>query len=716
MAEVFGDLPGVLTSLWQVSSDVLPVWAVCLVVVAVVSSRRLRLVRDELTAGLLAGLGCAALDVGPIRFAVAVSVVGVASPHLSRPLRYVGRWLVPAAAIASLVLELATPWEVVAAWTVGIAAAGAVRFLFGSPGGRPSPSQVQRALAGLGVEATVDGRAATHAGGMSRLTATGPDGERLVVKVLGRDAWDSQLLTAVWRAVWYRGRTTAPAMSRKGQVEHEAFLTMLAGGRGVPVTEVVAAGTATTGDALLVVRSSGHPLGHLEPGVVGDDVLVSAWSAVGRLHREGMVHGGLDGDRLLVDDLGSVALADFPAARFLEGRDAVRADQAQVLVATALVVGPERALAVGHAALGSDGLSATSSILEPAVLTSTLRREVRRTGLDLDDLRSRAAELTGIEPPELERLRRVTVRSVLTSALLLVAGAAFVNGLADIGVANIVDALAEASVAGVVVALLLGQVPRVALAFSVMAASPAPLALGPVVALMFATTFVNLAVPSTAARVAMNIRFFQRNGASRSAAVATGALDGVSGFVAQVLLLVFILLFQLGTLDLTLTTGSDRSGPGWIVGVAVAALVVAGVVLLVVGSLRRWIVGLVTGFVGELQALRSPGKVAQMVGANLVAELLFAATMAVVLAAFGVPLPFADVVLINVCVALFAGLMPVPGGIGVTEAALTAGFVAAGVDDATALAAAITYRLVTFYLPPIWGAFAFRWLQRENYL
>jgi uncharacterized membrane protein YbhN (UPF0104 family) len=61
-------------------------------------------------------------------------------------------------------------------------------------------------------------------------------------------------------------------------------------------------------------------------------------------------------------------------------------------------------------------------------------------------------------------------------------------------------------------------------------------------------------------------------------------------------------------------------------------------------------------------------------------------------------------------------MMPVPGGVGVTEAALTAGFVAIGVDEATALSAAITYRVLTYYIPPVIGFGAFRWLQRQRYL
>jgi uncharacterized protein (TIRG00374 family) len=60
--------------------------------------------------------------------------------------------------------------------------------------------------------------------------------------------------------------------------------------------------------------------------------------------------------------------------------------------------------------------------------------------------------------------------------------------------------------------------------------------------------------------------------------------------------------------------------------------------------------------------------------------------------------------------------MPIPGGIGVTEGALIAGLTAAGIPPTVAFAAVMLYRMATFYLPPIWGAFAFRWLERNKYL
>ena len=60
--------------------------------------------------------------------------------------------------------------------------------------------------------------------------------------------------------------------------------------------------------------------------------------------------------------------------------------------------------------------------------------------------------------------------------------------------------------------------------------------------------------------------------------------------------------------------------------------------------------------------------------------------------------------------------MPAPGGVGAAEAALTAGLVAMGIDSATAFAIAVTHRLCTYYLPPIWGYLSLRWLNRKGYL
>ena len=76
----------------------------------------------------------------------------------------------------------------------------------------------------------------------------------------------------------------------------------------------------------------------------------------------------------------------------------------------------------------------------------------------------------------------------------------------------------------------------------------------------------------------------------------------------------------------------------------------------------------------------------------------------------------ATLLVVNVGVTFFAALIPVPGGIGITEGALVVGLTAAGLDQATAFAAAICYRLSTYYLPPIGGWFAMRRLEKTGLL
>ena len=53
---------------------------------------------------------------------------------------------------------------------------------------------------------------------------------------------------------------------------------------------------------------------------------------------------------------------------------------------------------------------------------------------------------------------------------------------------------------------------------------------------------------------------------------------------------------------------------------------------------------------------------------------------------------------------------------GVQEAVIAGALVAAGVDQSVAYPATIMYRIVTFFLPPIWGYFSLRWLESNGYI
>ena len=115
---------------------------------------------------------------------------------------------------------------------------------------------------------------------------------------------------------------------------------------------------------------------------------------------------------------------------------------------------------------------------------------------------------------------------------------------------------AKRTTPSLLLALVVGQTPRFARAFAVSKAAPIPVPLGRLTLLEFAITFVNLAVPSTAARVAVNIRFFQRNGLDRTTAIGVAGLDSVAGFVSQISLILTIVGFGLGSLNLNISANA----------------------------------------------------------------------------------------------------------------------------------------------------------------
>ncbi len=205
-------------------------------------------------------------------------------------------------------------------------------------------------------------------------------------------------------------------------------------------------------------------------------------------------------------------------------------------------------------------------------LTAQQRRAVRESDLDLDELRKTTATESAVTAPELQKLRRVTVRSVLQTALLVVAFIALASGIGGLDLELLGEQIRDATWWLIIVGVLIAQTPRLTSAVSVMGASPTPLPLGPVYALQLATSYIALAVPATAARVAINIRFFQRHGLRAGTALAVGALDGLAGFGVELLLLGGLLLLTPATLELNL----DSSTPSKLTLLLVIVLAAVG--------------------------------------------------------------------------------------------------------------------------------------------
>ncbi len=663
----------------------------------------------------------AAIAVGPppdpvaTRVALAVAATVAVSPYIARPFRALGWWLIAVGAISASILSVAAPSGVALGLLCGASAAVTVHIVFGSSGGRPSLAEVRKGLFDLGVTVGSLSEARSQEAGVFLLDATDAGGRPLLVKVYGRDAWDAQLMAKAWRALWFRG-TAAVALSRLQQVEHEGFLTLLATRNDVPAQDVLKAGRTADNDAIIVLGVRGTPLA--AEGTAALDTIDAVWDTVFALGAAGLAHGDLHAGAFRVDR-GQVLIDSMARASVATDQDSRNIDLAQLLTLSALALGTDEALAIADRRLGSEGLGSIVPYLQKAALGPRLREAAAKAHFDVDDLRSRAAARAEIEAPKMAAIRRVSTRTLVQAGLLAAAAYFLISTLAGVDINQVLDALRTASLPVLLLALIVGQLPRFAYAESTRAACPRHLAYGPPVLLQFSITFINLVFPSTVARMALNVRFFQRQGIPPASAVSIGLIENLAGFAVDIFVIVAAVVFGFGEIDVDLRASSHRDGNLLLVIVLVVlVVVVAAVVTLAVPRLRRQVLERIrpslVNFRDTLASLRSPTRVVKLLLANLAAEVLFASTLGLVLVALGTSLSLATLLVVNVFVTIFASIIPIPGGIGVSEGALMVGLTAAGIDQAVAFAAAICYRLCTYYLPPIWGWFAFHRLERTG--
>ncbi|WP_432523688.1 lysylphosphatidylglycerol synthase transmembrane domain-containing protein [Kineococcus sp. SYSU DK006] len=321
--------------------------------------------------------------------------------------------------------------------------------------------------------------------------------------------------------------------------------------------------------------------------------------------------------------------------------------------------------------------------------------------------------MTPDHPPTLPR-RRSPSRRVWTLLLAVATIAAVLVLARRLEGADLGERLRGAQVRWLVLAVLLSVVPLLGNVASMVSLAPVRLPVVRTGVVWLATSFVNLVTPSSTGGVALTVRYVQRQGAVPLAVAATtiGVVQSTSFAVTAVVLGICLLAVgrEWGVADLV----------PW----PVPALAVAGVVLVVVTGrswpwarrqLRERVVAPVRReWPGLRGALTSPRRLAVALTGHLAVPLGFAATLDASARAFGGEPSFALLVLVVVGSSAVTAAVPVPGGVGASEAALTAGLVAAGLEPGPALSAALLHRLLTFWVrvPPAWAALV--WLRRRG--
>lgn len=742
--QLVNNLPNAAEGVFDLFYALGGVWIVAVVVVAALVVRRRRLARDLGVAGVTAWLVSSVLAVfidgdgvseavdavvrtgsGPsfplVRTATVLSLVVVAAPYLNRPLRRVGYAVVLVVSLAGMYLAVASTEDVVGGLLIGWAAGKAVLLVFGSPAGRPSVGQISAALDELGIAAGEVRLAPERRQGATLMVADTDDGRPLSVKVLGRDQRDAQFLSKAWR--WLTTKDSGPTLylTRRQEVEHEAFVDLLAARGGVCVPEVVAAATAGPDAALLVERRPpGCSLDGLADDEADDGVLDAVWTEVARLHAAGIAHGSLSADHVLLRDgdpgVGegsgpAAAITDFGRASTSAPADRLDADVAEVLAWTSLLADEQRAAQAAIRAVGADTVEAALPRLQAVALTRTTRHSIKGARKYLGGLRKATAEALGVDEPKLEELRRVKPQNLFMAFATMFAIFYLLGQVSELG--DLGAALADASYGWLVLAFLISFIPRFAGSTALMAASPVKLQLEPTFQLQYATAFTTLATPGGYGASVMNIRYLQCAGMDVTTAVGPSLLVSWSGSLVQGVLFLVALWISGQSFDASSTlTGNAR-------------LVVLGVIVL----------GVAVGLLWRLPKLRNlvvpplkriwatfrevfaqPRRALVLLGSAAASSLGFALCLGACVHAYGGDISLANLVVVNIGASTLSSVVPVPGGMGVAEAAMVAGLTAMGVPTDVAIPAVLTHRLFTFWFPPFVGWFTTRSLIARSYL
>jgi undecaprenyl-diphosphatase len=735
-------LPNDLRDFFKALYSLGTLWAVGLVVVAAVVARRWRLARDMAIAGFAAwfiarllgslvvvdasleksldivtrfGDGTPSFPV--VRLAVVVAVVVTAGPYLTRPVRRFGQLIVLLLALSALYLGTGDPNAVFAAITLGWGLGASVHLVFGSPGGRPTRTQIAAALSELGIDATGVELAPVQPVDSTLMLAKDHAGP-LRIRVLGRDEADAQLMANLWRDVFYKDSgTTTLHLTRLQDVEHQAYTLLLAERAGTRVPEVVVAGKAGPDAALLVERPAEGPrMSEVEPKAVTARVLNDAWRQVTRMHSGRVAHGALNARHLVLTDKG-VTITDFENAGGAASPERRAADVAELLASTAAIVGDDKAIAAALRGVGSAEVAAALPYLQSPALSHEMRAHGRhaRKALkqSLETLRNDAAAAVDTEVPPLQQLYRVNTTSLLMAVGTLIAVFALLSQVGD--PEEFYNTIKNADWAWLGVALVLSFLTNFATAVSLMGTVPIPLPLVRTAELQLSMSFSNLAVPAVGG-MAAQIRFLQKQGVDLASAVASGGLLANVGNIFACALL-FIVAVALS--PTTIHTGDiPVDEVVQIVILIVLLLVIATVLIFKVPKLRTMVLPPVKSAMTTMgHALRSPRRVVELLLGNIVNALMYATVMLFCIYAFGGSINFWTLLAINIFVGTLASLVPIPGGgTAVSAVGMSGALTAVGVPTEIAVAAVLANQLVANFIPAVPGWFATNNLLHDDYL
>jgi undecaprenyl-diphosphatase len=641
------------------------------------------------------------------RVAIAAALCAVSGAYLGSLARTFAWALTMLVGVADVALGHHLPLDAFAGVFLGWGVGVLFRLLWGAPGQKTSEEVVRQTLLLSGL-APMRVTAVSHRRrGPLEFAVDSATGDVLRVKVV---------LRLHRRAgPWHRLRRMLASLDTQGEprlstaqheADHEAFVGLLAERAGVRTPPVVLACRTEHGSPLLVRKQiAGRRLPQLAD--VDDALLAEIWAQVATLAEARIAHHDLRANNIFVDTDGRPWLLDFTFGQ--AGAEPARSaqDLAEALVSVTAVVGVERAVTSACRALTADQLEAALVYLQPLALPRGIRKQLAGGRYLLVELREALADRIDRPLPSF----RSPVRPMTVAGLLLGGAAVYLLAPQLSSMSAVLGLLSQANRWWLAASVVTGFLAIGLSGVSILGSSHLPLPFWQTMGVQIAAAFTGRTTPGGVGFFGINIAFLERRGMRRSRAAgvtvlnltATGVVSGVVG-VAGIL-----------GVGGTETLPDVHVPTGWPVLLALACVVAVLVGVLVTPFGRHRLMRPARDLARELLAtLHHWVRATQLFGGALGYLILSALGLATSLAAFDPHFPLLGVLTAFVVGQTLGHLVPVPGGLGAVEAITIAGLTTLGIAPTAAVAAVLTSRLLTYWLPVLPGIAMFRYLQHHG--
>ncbi|MCU1456550.1 MAG: hypothetical protein JWL73_642 [Actinomycetia bacterium] len=264
---------------------------------------------------------------------------------------------------------------------------------------------------------------------------------------------------------------------------------------------------------------------------------------------------------------------------------------------------------------------------------------------------------------------------------------------------------------GLALTLLFGASTYFAAAVALKAACGRKLSLRRTTAVQVAAACTNRIAPMGLGGMATNLQYLERDGASRGEAVTAIGITSIASFVVHLTGTVAVLMMLhrsvgLPSLGVSVPMSPFALSLGAIGVTLVAALIARCLGPRIMSSIRE-------AWSGVAGMARDRRRVALLLAGTIGVTLGHALAFAAAVAAFGVHVPILTLIAVFLAGSAIGAAAPTPGGLGAVEAALVAGLATVGVAAAPAVAGVLAFRLITYWLPIVPGAFALKILRRD---